>query len=85
MKVFKIITVLPISISLAIYFSMKHFKQEYFNNDIVDYEMRKFNNDNSTGMELIFDEIEFFISNNKTHVHILNIIIWITIVYVFSN
>ena len=73
----------PVTLILAICFAIKRFKNEWFSDDIVEYEMRKFNSGDEDGLGLIYDEARYFMANNQIQIHILNILIWITIIYLF--
>ena len=75
-SVFKILILFPTILVLAIYFTIKHIRLEYFNNDIVEYEMAKYNSGDQTGFKLIQQEIEIFIDKNKIHIYILSIVMW---------
>lgn len=84
-SIFKIIILFPAILLIVIYFTVKHIRLQYFSEDLVEYEMSKFNAGDKTGFKLIQQDIELFINKNKIHIYIIAIIMWGIKFYNYNN
>lgn len=80
-KIIKLIFLLPTAIILAIYYTSIYIRLEYFNNDMVEYEMTKYKSGDSTGMKLIKVEMEKTLIKYKSEIYFISVLMWLAFIY----
>ena len=83
--IFQFVYLFPLIIVVSVYLIATWVKWEFFNENIIDYEMAKTYSGDESGGKLALDFVMGKLEPFRYHLGVISAIMWVVIIYILSK